>query len=76
MWEVITTLSEIDTVETGTLLAEKNPQSAENITIFRVAGKTEYNITLQPKDNHEPDSGITVRSDELFDRAWWMLKDH
>jgi hypothetical protein len=76
MWEVITTLSEIDTVHTGTLLAEKNPQTEENITIFRVAGKTDDKITLQPKDNQDPDSGITVKSDELFDRSWWMLKDN
>ena len=76
MWEVITTLSEIDTVQTGTLLAEKNPQTEENITIFRVAGKIDDKITLQAKDNYDPDSGITVKSDELFDRSWWMLKNN
>ncbi|QEC67828.1 hypothetical protein FRZ67_11165 [Panacibacter ginsenosidivorans] len=75
MWEVITTLSEIDTVHTGTLLAEKNPQSAENITIFRVSDKKGDSITLQPKDNYDADSGITVEADELFDRNWWMFKN-
>jgi|KBSMisStaDraftv2_1062788.scaffolds.fasta_scaffold7870725_1 hypothetical protein len=76
MWEVITTLLEIDSVQTGTLLAEKNPQTEENITIFRVADKTNDKIILQPKDDHDPDSGITVKSVELFDRSWWMLKDN
>ncbi|MBG9376838.1 hypothetical protein I5907_11365 [Panacibacter sp. DH6] len=75
MWEQITTLSEIDTVETGTLIANGHPVSG-NTPIYKVSGKNENYITLVPQNSTSPDEGLTIAADELFDKGWWMMKTH
>lgn len=74
MWEVITTISEIDTVKPGTLLSKENPADDEPIVIYRVVEKADDTITITP-DNNNINEQITFKSDTLFEEGWWMLKE-
>jgi len=74
MWEVITTISEIDTVKPGTLLAKENPESERPTIIYRVVERTVDSITITP-DSNALNENITLKSDALFDEGWWMLKE-
>ena len=75
MWEQIATLSEIDTVKAGTLLAKENPLGNADPEIYRVTGRTEDNISINPKVNNRPDTSIIIQYDTLFNEGWWMLKE-
>jgi len=75
MWQQITTLSELDTVKTGTLLSKNDPAKDSNKTIFKVTGKNDENITMNEKEE-DPTRNITeIKTDKLFDDGWWMLKN-
>jgi hypothetical protein len=74
MLEQITTISEIDTVITGTLLAKENPHENIDAEIYKVVGKTEFGISINPKASSDPDENLTMNPDDLFDKGWWMLK--
>ena len=78
MWEEITTLSEIDTILIGTLIAQENPEENIGIDIYRVTGKTADSISIHPKlnNNNDPDESLIIKSHELFDNGWWMLKEN
>jgi hypothetical protein len=39
MWQHITTLSELDTVKTGTLLSKNDPAKDSTTTIFKVTAR-------------------------------------
>lgn len=73
MWEQITTISEIDTVDNGSLVAKENPDEHTETIIYRVAGKHNDYVTLNPESDSMTES-TTLRSDALFDDAWWMFK--
>ena len=75
MWQHITTLSELDTVKTGTLLSKNDPAKDSTTTIFKVTGKNDENITMNEKEE-DPTRNITeIKTDKLFDDGWWMLKN-
>ena len=75
MWQQITTLSELDTVKTGTLLSKNDPAKDSTTTIFKVTGKKDENITMTEKEE-DPTRNITeIKTDKLFDDGWWMLKN-
>ena len=75
MWQQITTLSELDTVKTGTLLSKNDPAKDSTTTIFKVTGKKDENITMNEKEE-DPTRNITeIKTDKLFDDGWWMLKN-
>ena len=75
MWQQITTLSELDTVKTGTLLSKNDPAKDSTTTIFKVTGKNDENITMNEKEE-DPTRNITeIKTDKLFDDGWWMLKN-
>jgi len=75
MWQHITTLSELDTVKTGTLLSKNDPAKDSTTTIFKVTGKKDENITMNEKEE-DPTRNITeIKTDKLFDDGWWMLKN-
>jgi hypothetical protein len=74
MWQQITTISETDTLETGTLIAKEDPDRNEFTTIYRVATKNNEELRFYPF--HEP--GIAeetiLQVDALFTEGWWMMK--
>jgi hypothetical protein len=75
MWQQITTLSELDTVKTGTLLSKNDPVKDSNTPIFKVTSKNDKNITMNAKEE-DPTRNITeIKTDKLFDDGWWMLKN-
>lgn len=75
MWQQITTLSEIDTVKTGTLVAQTLPKS-RSTPIYKVSGRSEDYMVLVPADNAYLNDGLTIVADDLFDKGWWMMKTH
>ncbi len=75
MWQEITTLSEIDTVLVGTLLAKENPEENVDLDIYRVTGKTDDSISINPTVSNDFGESFTMQSDELFSKGWWMLKE-
>ena len=75
MWQHITTLSELDTVKTGTLLSKNDPAKDSTTTIFKVTGKNDENITMNEKEE-DPTRNITeIKTNKLFDDGWWMFKN-
>ena len=75
MWQQITTLSEIDTVKTGTLVAKTYPENG-NSAVYKVSGRSEDYMVLVPADNAHLNDGLTIAADDLFDKGWWMMKTH
>lgn len=74
MWEQITTLSEIDTITAGTFLCRENPDDDNETDIYRVIEKTDDSILLNTRISREPKDMLRIRTGELFDDGWWMLK--
>ena len=75
MWQQITTLSELDTVKTGTLLSKHDPVEDSTATIFKVTGKNDKNITINEKEEELTTNTTEIKTDQLFDEGWWMLKN-
>jgi len=75
MWQQITTLSELDTVKTGTLLSKNDPAKDGTTTIFKVTGKNDENITMNEKEEDPTRNATEIKTDKLFDDGWWMLKN-
>lgn len=75
MWQQITTLSELDTVKTGTLLSKHDPEKDSAAIIFKVTGKNDKNITINEKEEELTTNTTEIKTDQLFDEGWWMLKN-
>jgi hypothetical protein len=74
MWEQITTLSEIDKVVKGTLLARENPDANNEAEIYRVIENNADNILMNSRISNDTKDILKIKADELFYKGWWMLK--
>jgi len=75
MWEEITTISEIDTVKAGTLLAKENPQKSGDTIIYKTIGVNPDEIIIMPQSSNNSAEGFALKADTLFEHGWWMLKE-
>ena len=74
MWEEITTISEIDTIHTGTLVAKEDPKKEDTI-IYKVTHITPDEVIIMPHSSNDPGDNLVLNPDTLFDHGWWMLKE-
>ena len=75
MWQQITTISEIDTIQPGTLVSKDSPENSSEEVIYTVDGISDEQVPMHP-DNNSIDQDVNLKTDQLFTQGWWMLKNN